>query len=712
MATGNSDKPLFLHLLYGADYNPDQWLDRPDVLEEDLRLMRLAHVNSVSLGIFAWAALEPEEGRYTFDWLDQTMERLHTNGVRVNLATPSGSKPAWMSLKYPEVRRVQPNGLRDPHGGRHNHCLTSPVYREKVRAVNERLAERYGKHPALQLWHVSNEYGGYCYCDLCMAAFRDWLRQRYSGDLDALNRAWWSAFWSHTITAWDQITAVDQNVHGMELDWKRFMTDQCITFLENEIAPLRRHSPHVPVTTNLMGTYDAYDYWRLAKPLDVVCWDSYPGWHGEQSDVDVACGVAFVHDINRALKGGKPWLLMETTPSVTNWHGVSRPRRPGLNRINGLQAVAHGSDGVLYFQWRKGRGGSEKFHGAIVDHVGHEHNRIFREVAELGADLERLESAVGSRVEAEVALIYDWENAWGIQQAKGPRNNDKAYRATCEAHYRPFWRRGIPVDVIDSTVELSGYRLLVAPMLYMLRPGAAERIGAFVERGGIFVATYLTGIVDEHDLCFLGGFPGPLRPVLGVWAEETDVLHDHQRQTVLPTPEGEVLGLRGVYVARQYCDVVHADTMEDGGRRTDGSGSVNRQPSPVSTGARVLATYGQDYYAGQPALTVKETAMGRAYYVASRNDARFCDDFLGALARELALRRAAPAVLPEGVSAQRRVAEDGRSWLFLLNFTPEEATVDLGTVAFSDALTCAPVAGSVTLHPYGGTVLTEGGAAE
>ncbi|MCX7045681.1 MAG: beta-galactosidase [Candidatus Sumerlaeota bacterium] len=664
-------------LLHGGDYNPEQWMDEPGIWDQDMRLMKLAHINSASIGIFSWVMLEPEEGRYEFDWLDDIFDRLSKNGQRVILATPSGAKPAWLSAKYPEIRRVQANGLRDPHIGRHNHCPTSPVYREKVRAINTRLAERYANHPALAMWHLSNEYGGYCYCDLCFAAFRQWLERRY-GTLDALNRAWWTRFWSHVYTDWRQIECVDPSVHGMQLDWKRFMTDQCVDFMRGEIEPLRQANPNIPVTTNMMGTYEVLNYWKFVPHLDVLSWDSYPDWHSGD-DVETACGVAFHHDIYRAMKQGRPFILMESTPSQTNWQPIGRPKRPGMHRLASLQAVAHGSDAVCYFQWRKSRGSSEKFHGAVVDHAGHEHTRVFQQVAALGAELEKLAPVAGSVAQAQVAVICDWECRWAIEQAQGPRNRDKDYIQTCISFYRPFWRRGVTVDVIDSECDFSSYKLLIAPMLYMLRPGVAERIAAFVEKNGVFAATYLTGIADEHDLCFLGGFPGPLRKVLGVWAEETDVLHERNEQAVIPVGDNP-LGLIGAYEARHFCDIIHLE------------------------GASALAAYGNDFYAGQPALTLNRYGKGQAYYLASRNDARFLDDFAGALIRQAGVSQVLETELPQGVTAQRR-SKGGREFIFLMNFGTKDRSIELGAVRYSDLASGQIVTGKLILAPFDVRVL-------
>jgi beta-galactosidase len=543
--------------LYGGDYNPDQWLDRPDVLEEDIRLMKLASVNCVSLGIFSWTLFEPREGVYEFEWFDQTVDRLHQAGIAINLATPSGAKPTWMGLKYPEIRRVSSNGLREPQGGRHNHCLTSPVYREKVRAINTKLSERYGKHPAVVLWHLSNEYNGECFCDLCFSAFREWLQKRY-GTIDALNRAYWSAFWSHQFGDWQEITNIDESVNGLKIDWRRFVSDQCCSFVDNEIAAIRAGGSDRPVTTNMMGAYPGVDYWELAKRLDYVSLDIYPSWHGETGQATLACDAAFTYDLYRSMKAGLPWLSMESTPSQVNWADVSRLKKPGMLRLGGLQAVAHGSTSVMYFQWRKGRGAHEKFHGAAVDHVGHENTRVFRESAAVGAQLATLSPIADAPTPVDVAIIYDWNVRWGIDAMNGPRNVGKNYWDTCRDFYKPFWKRGIAVDVINSLQDFSRYRLIIAPMLYMLLPGVSDRLRAFVETGGTFVATYLTGWVNESDLCFTTGFPGPLRELLGVWVEETEALFDSQLQQIEPM-EDNPLGLAGAYNARHYCDIAHCE---------------------------------------------------------------------------------------------------------------------------------------------------------
>jgi beta-galactosidase len=447
------------------------------------------------------------------------------------------------------------------------------------------------------------------------------------------------------------------------------------------------------VTTNLMGTYPGLDSWKLAQHLDVVSWDNYPCWHGagtipgargawdpEGKDWRLASDVGFVHDLNRCLKAGRPFLMMESTPSVTNWHTVAHLKRPGMHLLSSLQAVAHGSDSVQYFQWRKGRGGSEKLHGAVVDHAGTADTRVFADVAETGRVLARLDDVVGTSVDARVAVLFDWENAWAIEDSQGPLNDGrKLYERTCKDHYRAFWTRGIAVDIIDEDQPLDGYRLVAAPMAYLVKPGLADRLERFVQDGGTLVCTYWSGIVDEHDLCFLGGFPGPLRKLLGIWSEEIDALYPDQRNAVV-MDRRNALGMSGSYEVRDLCDLVHLETAEQ------------------------LAAYERDFYEGRPAVTVNRFGKGRAFYLAARTEERFLDDLYGRLAAELELPRALGADLPEGVTA--RVRGDAKNtFRFVMNFAPEARRVDLGASGWTDAVTGAAAAGRLELPAYGVRVL-------
>lgn len=426
------------------------------------------------------------------------------------------------------------------------------------------------------------------------------------------------------------------------------------------------------------------DYWKLAPHLDVVSHNVYPEWGHPRGNVEVGMETAFVHDVVRTHKR-RPFLLMESTPSVPNNRDVAPLKRPGVHKLASLQAVAHGSDSVQYFQWRQSRGAFEKFHGAVVTHHGHERTRVFGEVAEVGRTLERLDGVVGTCAEPEVAVMFDWDCRRAMEMASGgPGNANKGYEAGVREHYREFWSRGIATDVVNGECDLSGYRLLVAPMFYLVTEGAAGRVAEFVRNGGTLVMTYLSGIVDESDLCFQGGAPGPLREAAGLWVEETDNLWPVMKQSVRMGENG--LGLSGEYAVEHFADVVHVTT------------------------ARVAGSYGREFYAGSPALTVNEFGKGRVWYMAARCERRFLCDFYGGLARGMGLRRALEAELPPGVTAQ--VRRDGeRSYVFVMNFDAVARTVDLGTRPMRDMESGESRSGLTTLGPTTAMILerTEGG---
>ena len=657
--------PVFGH---GGDYNPDQWRHIPGTLDEDIRLMKLSGCNLMSVCIFSWASLEPEEGVYDFGWLQEVLDRFAENGIYAFLATPSGARPQWMSKKYPEVLRVNELGIRHHHGVRHNHCFTSPVYREFVRKMNTALAEKFGHHPAVVGWHISNEYGGECHCELCQNAFRDYLKETYK-TLDNLNQQWWTGFWANTVTDWDQLHSPGQMgescVHGLNLSWKRFVTRQTIDFMNAETEPLRRIAPHLPVTTNLMTFYSGLDYFRFGEAFDFASFDSYPAWGKDVADdEEEALIAAFNFDMMRCILG-KPFALMESTPSQVNWQSVCKLKKPGMHFLSSMNAVAHGADTVQYFQWRKSRGSYEKFHGAVVDHVGHENTRTFRDVAEVGASLKKLTGVLGSRTKSEAAIIYDLDNRWALENSQGPRA-EKNYVETLMEHYRALTRQGVNIDVIDQTYPLDGYRLVAAPLSYMIKPGFAEKVEAFVENGGTFVATVRTGCVDQDDLCFLTGFPGPLRKVLGVWAEECDGLWDHETN-------GFVTPNREVYSCRDMCDVIHAET------------------------AKVEATYESDFYAGMPAVTVNDFGSGHAWYIASRPEQAYLDMFYDKLVSQTGMTRLIEN-LPAGVQVTAREGENGK-YLFVMNYTRHVVRVYLP--AGVNALTGEPVGGNTGLDVNG-----------
>lgn len=657
--------PRLPRLWHGGDYNPEQWPSK--VWDDDVRLMQTARCNVATIGIFSWSKLEPTEGRFDFAWMDDVIERLSQGDRWFILATPSAAPPAWLSRRYPETLRTGADGVRRRHGNRVNYNLASPIYREKTRDIARRLAERYGAHPRLLAWHMSNEYGGADYGEESAAAFRLWLQRKF-GTLDALNAAYWTTFWSHTHTDWEEIHPPgapygEESIQGLTVDWQRFVTDQTIDFMLNEAAPLRELSPEIPITTNMMGTYPGLDYRKFAPYIDFTSWDSYPAFQGGLEETKIWVAAAFKHDLTRSIKPTMPWLLMESTPSSGNWYPYMALKRPGMHRLEAVQAVAHGADGVQYFQWRQSRGSQEQLHGGVVGHAGDEGTRVFQEVKAVGEELESLAHLVGTQVDAEVAIVYDWEVRWAIDAASGPVRGSKKYEETCIEHYRAFWQAGVPVDVIGLDHPLDRYKVVVAPMAYSLRPGFIERIKAFVEAGGTFVTTYLTGWVDENSLVYEGGFLAPLRNLLGIWSEELDVLYPGQSKASEFVDDND-LGLAGQFTATDFCELVHLTT------------------------AKAAATYAEDFYEGRPSVTVNRVGDGFAYYVASRTEPTFNDAFLTAIAQRAGVET---FLLPPGVTVQRRVG-GGHEFHFFLNATPN--SVSFSTERF----------GKVELSPWGSEV--------
>ncbi|MEO6891805.1 MAG: beta-galactosidase [Ktedonobacteraceae bacterium] len=652
-------------LLYGADYNPEQWPEA--VWLDDMRLMKLANVNMVSLNIFSWALLEPEPRHYHFEQLDRIMDMLAEHGIAADLATATASPPTWMSRLYPDMLPITRDGKRLYHGARQHYCPNSPDYRRASTELARRLAERYRAHPALAMWHVNNEYGCHtprCFCDTCAVAFRAWLQERYQS-LNDLNFAWSTNFWSQRYSHWEDILppriAPAQNNPGQSLDYQRFQSDSLLACYLSEARILREITPAVPITTNLMVAFKPLDYFAWAPHLDVISFDNYPPptmppWE-----------MALTHDLMRSLKGGQPHLVMEQTPGQVNWMAQNPHKRPGRLRLQSLQSVAHGADGVLYFQWRQSQAGAEKFHSAVVPHEGSEHGRIFREVAQIGAELKRIAPVVaGSRIAARVAILLDWQNWWAVEYLPGPSDRLR-YWEQIKACYRALHGLNVAVDVVSPSSDLSGYRLVVAPLLHLLRPGVARNLEQFVERGGTLLVTFFSGIVDQNDHVAPGGYPGELRKLLGMHIEEFDPWTDAMSNEVV-VAEGP---LQGSYPCTLWGEVVHLE------------------------GARALGVFASDYYAGGPALTVHQFGQGRAYYLATQGS----EALLAGLLRQLCLEASVASLLeaPEGVEVTMRARADGRPVYFLLNHSDGPAQVALPASTFTSLLDGREISGQVAL---------------
>jgi beta-galactosidase len=658
-------------LLYGGDYNPEQWPE--EVWLEDARLMQEAGVNLVSLGIFSWPLLEPEQGVYEFAWLDRVIDLLWSHGVAIDLATPSAAAPAWLVRAHPEILPVTADGVRLEFGSRRHACPSSPVFREATVRMAEQLALRYGQHPALAMWHVSNEYACHltaCYCSVSAQHFRRWLQERY-GELAELNRAWGTAFWGQRYSDWSQIEPPRRTPASVNptqaLDWLRFTSDAFLECFEAERAVLAELTPDIPATTNFMSLFQPLDHWTWASREDVVTIDLYP----DPAEPEAHVASALNYDLMRGLANGESWLLLEHATSAVNWREVNVPKRPGLMRLWAHQAVARGSDGVMFFQWRAARAGSEKFHSAMLPHVGTD-GRIWRETVALGTELARLEEVAGTTAPpADVACLIDWESWWALDGNDHP-SALLSLPKIMRAWYGALHARNIPVDFAHPAHDLSGRRLVIAPNLYLAGDDALRSLSAYAEAGGVLVIGPFSCVVDPNDHIRLGLERDAVRRLLGARADEFWPL--------APAEEVAVAFGSSVVHAAQWAEWLSIETAEP------------------------IAAYAGGPLDGLPAVTRHGVGKGVVYYCSAQLDAAGLSLLLG---RACADAGVGPLVeAPAGVEVSRRTAAD-RSYLFVLNHNDDDVEVELPGGTSVDLLTGREVGGSLRLGSLGVAVLRE-----
>lgn len=637
-------------LLFGGDYNPEQWPEQ--VWAEDARLMAEAGVNLVTVAVFSWSRLEPREGEYDFAWLDRVIDLLHEHGVAVDLATATATPPPWLVRAYPSVMPVDQNGTRLEFGSRQGYCPSSPIFRAHTVRLARAMAERYKDHPALAMWHISNEYADHtleCFCETSAADFQKFLEKRY-GDVDGLNRAWGTSCWGQHYTGFDQVEPPRKApgpVNPSQLvDWRRFCSDALLECFNQEKAVLREVTPDIPVTTNFMSILHGLDYWTWAEAEDVVSDDAYP----DPADPGSHVAVALSYDLMRSLKQ-RPWLLLESAPSAVSWREVNAPKPPGLMRLHSLQALAHGSDGVMFFQWRQAKYGPEKFHSAMLPHGGTS-TRGWQETLRLGGDLQRLQEVEGTATQADVALVLDWDSWWGLEAPESMPSQRLKLKDLLLSWYAPLHARGIAVDLAPPGRDLSGYRLVIAPNLYMCTPEQAKSLETII--GEVVIGPF-SGVVDPADQVHDGGAPGPLRDLLGVTVDEPWPLADGAVQRTSAGPAS---------TWAEWIQVIDADP---------------------------LAHYLGGDLDGRPAITRK----GNVTYLSC-----LLDD-VGPVLDDVITRGGvrAEADVPSGVEVTRR-----EKHLFLLNHTPEPARVILREPGF-DLLTQTDMQGEIELAPRDAVVL-------
>ena len=660
--------PEVAGLAYGGDYNPEQW--PLDVQLEDVVLMKEAGVNLLSVGIFSWAMVEPREGEYDFEWLDAVLDRLHDAGIRVALATATASPPPWLTRYHPEILPQLADGTVLGQGGRQAYAVSSPVFRDYAVRMTRVMAERYAAHPAVALWHVDNELGCHVphdYSDPAAAAFRRWLQERY-GTVAALNAAWGTAFWSQRYDSFDEVLpprkAPSYANPTQQLDFARFSSDELLIHYRALRDVLREVTPHIPTTTNLMMSTRTkwMDYFSWSSDLDVIANDHYV----DAADPEGHVELAFSADLSRGVAGGEPWMLMENSTSAVNWQPRNRTKGPGEMLRNCLSHVGRGADAVMFFQWRQSVAGAEKFHSAMVPHAGTDTD-VWRNTVSLGNALDALAPVKGSRVRADVALVFDYPSWWGVELDSHP-TQDVAYPDQMMAWYRQLWHRGVTVDIVPAGSELSGYRLVIVPTLYAVDDVAAARVAEAAESGATVLITYFSGIVDERDHVRLGGYPGAFRELLGVRTEEFYALQSEERLTLDDGTTADLwsekIHLRGAHTVRSFVD-----------------GAL----------------------AGWPAVTRHDVGTGAAWYSATRLGEEGASRLTDALLAEAGV---APEVgsLPAGVEAIRRHADDGASYLFLINHTSADVVVP-GTGV--DLLTDQAADGRVAVRAHSVAVIHE-----
>lgn len=641
--------PRLAALGFGGDWNPEQWPQA--VWDEDLRLMREAHVNLVTVGVFSWAHLEPSPGRYEFGWLDTVLDRCLGAGVHVDLATATASPPPWLGHRWPESLPVTDEGVRLAYGARQQYCPSSPAYRDRALALADRVAGRYADHDAVVMWHVGNEYGAHtsaCWCDVSAEAFRDWLAKRYDS-LDELNDAWSTSFWSQRFSDWPEVIPPRRTPYfpnpTQQLDFKRFSSDAMLELFKAERDVIRAHSPSdKPITTNFMRFFPHADYWQWAQAEDIVSDDWYPDLADAASHVEGAAGA----DLMRSLGSGRPWLLMEQAVSAINWRAVNPPKAGAEYRRWSLQQVAHGADAVLHFQWRAAIGGAEKWHSGMLPHAG-PRTRTWQGVVQLGAELDALRGLVGARTPADVAVVLDWSSWWGLELDSRPSTR-LSMVAILRQWYEPLWRRGYAIDFVHPEADLAGYALVLVPQLYSVTDRASANIAEVATRGGTVAIGYFSGAVDERDRVRAGGYPAPWQDLLGLWVEEYRPLLPG---TSVPLAVVEPGWTDGTPSASEWTEHVHA-----------------------TSAMPVLVHVGGDL-AGCPAVTRQTTpAGGAAWYLSAGLDRTTLDDLLLAIAASSAATPVTTTAPPPDVEVARR-ATDSEQYLFLINHSSEPRTVDV-----------------------------------
>jgi beta-galactosidase len=472
----------------GCCYFPEHW---PEAMwAEDARRMRAMGLSLVRIGEFAWSRIEPDPGRLDWGWLDRAIDTLADAGLEVILCTPTATPPKWLVDRMPDMVAIDEMGRPRGFGSRRHYCFSHAGYRAESRRITQALAERYGGHHAIVGWQTDNEYGCHdtvlSFSNAAAERFRVWCHARY-GSIAALNEAWGNVFWSMEYRDFAEIDPPNLTVTEANpahwLDYRRFASDEVVSFNREQVEILRAASPGRDITHNFMGFFTEFDHYDVGRDLDVATWDSYPlgfleqFWFSaaekhaylRQGHPDIA---AFHHDLYRGCSNGR-WGVMEQQPGPVNWARFNPAPLPGMVTLWTLEAMAHGAEFVSYFRWRQAPFAQEQMHAGLLrpDSV----DAPAAAEARLAADvIERI--GTQETAKAPVALLFSYEAAWvyGIQ----PQGRSFHYLELAYEWYSALRRKGLDVDIVSPQADLSGYRAVFIPTLPIVPEGLVETLAS------------------------------------------------------------------------------------------------------------------------------------------------------------------------------------------------------------------------------------------
>ena len=680
-------------MYFGVDYHPEQWVypyggtaENPEAAwQRDIELMQSSGINVVRIGEFTWGLCEPAEGKYEFEWLKRVMDLLGKASIKVVLATPTAAPPVWLARKHPEILPIDENGLTKHEGTRRAVCLNSDVFWKSSKTIVEQMARSLGQHPQLIAWQIDNGLGG----NFTEASFNEdtrrdwhsWLEAKYE-TVQKLNDLMGLRHWGQVVANWNEVpmpmTAPTVHNPALVLDWCRFCSDTIVQFVRMQADLLHELTPRCPVTTNLRALRHRFDHFDLAEVIDFVSIESSAAIKARSAEL--ACEIDMLRSLKktgiRTPNGDSGFWVMEHKAGNVTWQDVNSLVRPGVLRMFTYQLISRGATAVIFFRWRQPRFGSEKFHGAVLPHHARKEGRVFKEVAQLGDEVKLLAPSIkATRVQAETCILYSHDNEWALQQPNQP-NKHFDLREHIQLFYTALHDRNITVDFARPTEDLSRYKLVFAPSLHLLAGGEADRLKLYVQSGGTLVATFNTGLVDEHNMAPDTGYPHALTDLFGLEVVEFDSL---------PPGEENHLTFKGTFPtshlhpAKLWCDII--EPME----------------------CQILATFAKDFYGGRPAMTLNNYGLGKAIYIGTQSHQHFYGDLVTWLRQMCNLH---PLLkVPDTVEVSMRQKEDVRVF-FLLNHQSSPVRLQFYK-PMHDFLTGNTFSGNYDLQPHGVLVLDE-----